>query len=195
MISDGVVIGIVLGLIFAAVSYYLYSRIGQLERKVGLMENILLDLKVTTEQTLMSVTEVDQQPPTRSSYTTTYDADEAEGEAEGEESRNVVVEGATPRKAASSSVSVEREKPSVSVNYESMTYKELVQLARQKGITGVRNSSKAQVIDMLRRHDSGDSEETPFVEEEGTNISDLLSAQPTQGSSLDDSEVDGSLVQ
>jgi hypothetical protein len=196
MISDGVVIGIVLGLIFAAVSYYLYSRIGQLERKVGLMENILLDLKVTTEQTLMSVTEVDQQPPTRSSYTTTYDdADEAEGEAEGEESRNVVVEGATPRKAPSSSVSVEREKPSVSVNYESMTYKELVQLARQKGITGVRNSSKAQVIDMLRRHDSGDSEETPFVEEEGTNISDLLSAQPTQGSSLDDSEVDGSLVQ
>jgi hypothetical protein len=44
MVSDGVVIGIVLGLIFAAVSYYLYSRIGQLERKVGLMENILLDL-------------------------------------------------------------------------------------------------------------------------------------------------------
>ena len=58
MVSDGVLIGVVLGLIFAAVSYYLYSRIGQLERKVGLMENILLDLKVTTEQVLMTATEM-----------------------------------------------------------------------------------------------------------------------------------------
>lgn len=53
-INDAVVIGTVLGLIFSAVAYYLYSRLTQCERKVGLMENILLDLKVQTEQSLMA---------------------------------------------------------------------------------------------------------------------------------------------
>ena len=191
MVSDGVVIGIVLGLIFAAVSYYLYSRIGQLERKVGLMENILLDLKVTTEQALMSVTEVEQAP--RGTFTTSYESSEVE--EVNEESRDLVVDGGNVRKPSSNNVSVEREKTSVSVNYESMTYKELVQLARQKGITGVRTMSKAQVIDTLRRHDSGESEDTPFIEEEGTAIADLMSAQPSQGATLEESEVDGSLVQ
>jgi hypothetical protein len=56
-ISDGVVIGVVLGLVFAAVSYYLYNRMTQLERTVSFMENILLDLKTTTEHTLLSATE------------------------------------------------------------------------------------------------------------------------------------------
>lgn len=51
-ITDALVIGIVLTLVFAAVGYYLYSRTIQLEKKVGLMETILLDLKVQTEQAL-----------------------------------------------------------------------------------------------------------------------------------------------
>jgi len=190
-ISDAVVIGIVLGLVFAAVGYYLYTLVSQLERKVSLMENILLDLKVTTEQTLMSVTEAEQAP--RPTYSAPFEPSATEETTE--ESRNLVVDGGSPRKP-SNNVSVEREKTTVSVNYESMTYKELVQLARQKGISGVRTMSKAQVIDTLRRHDSGDAEEdTPFVEEEGTNITDLMSAQPSQGSALEESEVDGSLVQ
>ena len=182
--SDGVVIGIVLSLILAAVSYYLYSRISQLERKVGLMENILLDLKVTTEQTLMDITETEEE-------------DEEEESEEVEETRNIVVESATPRVAQQSKpVSVVRnEKPSLSVNYESMTYKELVQLSKQKGITGIRNLTKAQIIDMIRRHDSGDND-AEVVPEPLTESVDLMAAQPnTEGSALDNSEVDVSLLQ
>jgi hypothetical protein len=62
-VSDAMVLGVVLGLVFAAVSYYLYSMIGQLTRKVNVMENILLDLKVTTEQTLLSATELPESHP------------------------------------------------------------------------------------------------------------------------------------
>ena len=177
MISDGVVIGVVLGLIFAAVSYYLYSRIGQLERKVGLMENILLDLKVTTEQTLMAATEPPQHPETSAveySFTGPFESTDVEQVSEqAPESQKAV------------------EKTSVSVNYEAMTYKELKALAKAKSITGVQHLSKAQVIDAIRRHDSGDSEE------EGTSLTELLSAQPSSGAGaiLDDSEVDNSLVQ
>jgi hypothetical protein len=53
-LSDAVVIGTVLTLVFAAVAYYLYSRIIQNESKLSLMESILLNLKMATEATLLS---------------------------------------------------------------------------------------------------------------------------------------------
>jgi hypothetical protein len=62
-LSDAVVIGIVLTLIFAAVSYYLYSRMVQAETKLGLLESILLNLKMATESSLfMSNTEAVPSP-------------------------------------------------------------------------------------------------------------------------------------
>jgi hypothetical protein len=182
-ISDGVVIGVVLGLIFAAVSYYLYSRIGQLERKVGVMENILLDLKVTTEQTLLSATEP-AEPHDHSSHSGQYQSFEDESrtfptpaeEADTQDSevrspsppsasapsppsrppspqravetREMFVSEVPRARAPSSTVQVEREK--VQVNYEAMTYKELRVLAQQKGVSGLRTMSKAQVIDALK---------------------------------------------
>jgi hypothetical protein len=174
MPSDGVVIGIVLGLIFAAVSYYLYSRMGQLERKVGLMENILLDLKVTTEQALMTATE-----PEATQQENVYVPKEVE------EMREVHVEKQVRSSSDKQRVQVERS--SVSANYEAMTYKELVQVAKQKNISGTRNLSKSQVIDMIRRHDSGE----PAIE---TELTELLSAQPDSGAApLDIGEVDNSL--
>lgn len=193
MVSDGVLIGIVLGLIFAAVSYYLYSRIGQLERKVGLMENILLDLKVTTEQVIMTATEMPSGLRNNGPEPESESESEDETEAEAEGSKNVVVE-AGQRQKPSQQPKVKVERSSVSVNYESMTYKELVQYAKQKGVSGTRNLSKAQVIDMLRRHDSGDIPEED--ESKAEDLTELLSAdQNAGGTSIDDLEVDNSLVQ
>ena len=173
-VSDAVVIGIVLGLVFAAVSYYLYTRVSQLERKVSLMENILLDLKVTTEQTLLSAYNepLHSSEEELASYQTIA-AEAAEevsdvngsgdGNGSGEESSNemreVHLEQAAKSKTSVGQVQVERtEKSSVSVNYEAMTYKELVALAKQNGISGIRNLSKAQLIDALRRRSSGADE-------------------------------------
>jgi hypothetical protein len=189
-ISDGVVIGIVLGLVFAAVSYYLYSRQSQLERKVSLMENILLDLKVTTEQTLLSATEA---PDTKEAIGPVNEAEEqnmntnmyrdimannSEDEdglktEDNSETRDVTLDSMMPRSRSSpQNIQVEKDKASVSSNYEAMTYKELVQIARQKGISGLRNMSKAQVIDALRGNTGtssslanwtvNDSESTPI---------------------------------
>jgi hypothetical protein len=187
MPSDGVVIGIVLGLVFAAVSYYLYSRIGQLERKVGLMENILLDLKVTTEQALISATEPEQ----LRQHNVFVPAPITEETTSTEDDRTVNVE--KPQRTSSAKQNVQVERSSVSANYEAMTYKELVQVAKQKNISGTRNLSKSQVIDMIRRHDSGDVSEQV---EESTDLTELLSAQPETGAApLDELEVDNSLGQ
>lgn len=162
-ISDAVVIGVVLGLVFAAVSQYLQSRITQQDRKISLMENILLDLKVTTEQTLLASTEpgeiqaASSQGPSNVPSTGGVAEQKAFEEtevAENTQTRELTVD-ATPRaRPASPQVQVERvgSTSSVGPNYEAMTYRELVALARQNSVSGIRNLSKAQLIEVLRSH-------------------------------------------
>lgn len=182
-VSHADVIGIVLFLLLGAVSYYFYARMTQLERKVGLMENILFDLKITTEQTLTQMTDVDMltpvqaQPRGRASegdrFVPSFGREESEENEEdlgGEEvlpvsqnsadTKELTIESPSSRVrgGGQQSVQVEREsRPAVSVNYEAMTYKELQSLAKQRGISGLRNVSKAQVIDALKARDGGSS--------------------------------------
>ena len=48
-LSDSVTIGIVLALVFGALFFYIYSRLTQNEKRVSLIENMLIDLKMTLE--------------------------------------------------------------------------------------------------------------------------------------------------
>ena len=53
--SDTLTVGIILLLLFGAICFYLYSRIIQGEKKISLLENILLDLKVATESSMLNI--------------------------------------------------------------------------------------------------------------------------------------------
>jgi hypothetical protein len=44
--NDALMIGVVLTLVFGAVIFYLYNRLSMTERKMGLVEGVLMDLKV-----------------------------------------------------------------------------------------------------------------------------------------------------
>lgn len=46
MINDALMIGIVLTLVFGAVVFYLYNRLSMTEKKMGLVEGVLTDLKI-----------------------------------------------------------------------------------------------------------------------------------------------------
>lgn len=48
-LNDSLLVGILVTLVFGAVCFYLYSRITQNEKRVSLLENLLLDLKLSTE--------------------------------------------------------------------------------------------------------------------------------------------------
>ena len=155
MISDAIVIGVVLGLVFAAIAYYLYSRNTQLERKVGLMENILLDLKVTTEQALISATEAPEGSSAPSHHWNSSEQQRDEYIPASEEgAKQVNVETPRTSKPSAQTVVVERERES-SPNYEAMTYKQLMAVAKEKGVTGTRNVSKAHLIELIRNNDAG----------------------------------------
>ena len=51
-LSDSVTVGILLLLIFGAAAFYLYSRMTQNEKRLSLLENLLLTLKISTEASL-----------------------------------------------------------------------------------------------------------------------------------------------
>lgn len=52
-VGDAFTVGIVLLLLIGAVAFYLYTRLTQAEKRMSLLENILLDLKVATENSFM----------------------------------------------------------------------------------------------------------------------------------------------
>lgn len=212
MISDAIVIGVVLGLVFAAIAYYLYSRNTQLERKVGLMENILLDLKVTTEQALISATEAPEGSTAPSHHWSSSEQQRDEYIPASEEgTKQVNVETPRTSKPSAQTVVVDRLESSLP-NYEAMTYKQLMAVAKEKGVTGTRNVSKAHLIELIRNHEEGGAPQPDTldahlqfgVEDEQSN-GELTSALDTLGNDMgtlleetgvtEVSDVEASLVQ
>lgn len=158
-LSDTLTIGLVLALVFGALFFYLYSRIGQVEKRISLTENILLDLKMATENTMMAMASVPM-PVSMSSHN--HEEEQVHhvepiGQPEPVEKEEIeqipdedfykqVLEQQTIQATpdASSSNPVE-------VNYEAMTLKELKAEAKRKGISVSANAPKKDVIDALKR--------------------------------------------
>lgn len=232
-VSHADVIGIVLFLILGAVSYYFYARVSQLERKVGLMENILFDLKLTTEQAMNLLTEPDegnsqqqqQQDVVKPvSWSTPFNNTSVEDvmpvSTNPADTKELTVSSPPRSRTPPQSVQVDRDETqqpsqdtmssrgSVTPNYEAMTYKELTQLAKQRGISGLRNASKAQVIEALRGEGSSKSvtktidisswmqDATPLQDSQPSTSDGLDSAVDSGmgGTPLEMNEVDASLV-
>lgn len=152
-LSDTLTIGLVLALVFGALFFYLYSRIGQVEKRISLTENILLDLKMATENTMMAMASL---PPLDHVHEQVQQVQQVEpisapepvekGEVEEipeEDFYNQVLE--QPKEATPTPVT--RMEP----NYESMTLKELKAEAKRKGIPVASNANKKDVIDALKR--------------------------------------------
>lgn len=49
-LSESLTIGLLLTIVFGALCFYIYSRVIYIEKRVGLMENLILDIKVQNEQ-------------------------------------------------------------------------------------------------------------------------------------------------
>jgi len=162
-LGDPLTIGILLSLIFGAVGFYLYSRIGQNEKRVNLLENLLLSLKLNTEASLNgpdSIEPVSMPAPLA--------ADDVDGVDEEEyatlaESVNTPVAPApAPAPAAAAEADEEEaaaallraltpsEPRKMDLNYEAMSLKELQTLARQRGLSGV-PQRKRDLIESLKK--------------------------------------------
>lgn len=182
-LSDSLTIGILLTLIFGAVSFYLYSRMTQNEKRLSLLENLLLTLKIATEASLMGPESVE----TVSNQTLPLNPEDIDT-VEEEQYADMLKEVASASAAASSasaaasqkeqpditttseeeaeellrSMNVEpsfvndtsAKKTKVDANYESFSLKELQSLAKERGLTGV-PSRKKDLIEALKKQGGG----------------------------------------
>jgi len=181
-LSDTLTIGVLLVLLFGAISLYLYTRIQQAEQKIHLLESILLDLKMSTEiksytelpadhdelsasmAATMTSSAVFHTPESDTHYVALDDApaesvteytslDDA-GNTAGNTATNVSSEAASSEEHAVITLDeAESQAASSSVSYDSMTLKDLQSLARTRGITGAGSMKKGSIIEALKTSD------------------------------------------
>ncbi len=162
-LSDTLTIGLVLALVFGALFFYLYSRIGQVEKRISLTENILLDLKMATENTMMAMASAaDIMPHSVHEHENNQvervepvglpqpvEKDEIE-QIPDEEFYKQVLEQAQETVAATTSTDATSSNH-VEPNYESMTTRELKAEAKRRGVAVAASAHKKEVIDALKR--------------------------------------------
>ena len=168
LLGDSLTVGIVLALVFGAVCFYLYSRMSQNEKRVGLLENLLLSLKMSTEASLFGPDMVE--PTSSPAPLSSTDVEEVTEENYAEMLKGL---GSGPAAAAApapapapaaaaveESVSDEKaaeellrslDTRKMDANYESMSLKELQALAKQRGLAGAGQMRKRELIDALKR--------------------------------------------
>lgn len=168
-LSDSLTIGLVLALVFGALFFYIYSRIGQVEKRVSLTENILLDLKMATENTLMAMhagghgedendhvhtpTDVQIHPISAPQPIEHEEVEQIPDEDFYKSVLNGVQTTATETTGVGSEENISGSEKStrVEANYESMTLKELKALAKQRGVNTGSATHKKDFIDALKR--------------------------------------------
>ena len=184
-LSDALTIGMILALVFGALCFYLYSRITQVEKRVGLTENILLDLKMATENTLMSMShqsgghdqgqDQDQEQYGRVepiSEPTPLDKNEIEN-INDEDFYKSVLQQAQSEAPLVSSTTTAPNASGMEVNYESMSLKELKALVKERNVPTTKEMNKKDYILALKRNDN------PSLVK---NVTTSLVAEPLAGS-------------
>ena len=169
--SEILIVGALFVLLLGAAAFYFYSRLTYTERKVGLLESILLDIKMTMEMeddaahdhlpaAMPTPPQVGGPAPAGGAAPP---ADEVSAEEKEfynsvlSEVQNEIVAAATGDGLETVAEVPEDERdelvaPSsrITVNYEAMTRDELVALAEKKGLRTNKRMSKQSVVTLLR---------------------------------------------
>ena len=157
LLNDSVTVGILLVMIFGSVSFYLYTRLVQNEKRVSLLENLLLSLKMNTEASFMGA-DMFSGPETVSPVSAPSPLKEEDVDTIDEEKYAQMLKGIpTTEVAPSTSDTGAEATPKMNANYEAMTLKELQALGRQNGVA-VHGLKKKEIIDFLKRKSSPELE-------------------------------------
>ena len=160
-LNDSLTVGVVVTLVFGALFFYLYSRLVQNEKRVNLIESILLDLKMSADagyshghDDAMEVEGVE--PISGPEPLDQADVDEDSYKQALEQVPTAPTStGAT--KVVSPVLDVSGSDTSkggkVQPNYASMTVKELKALAKQRGLSLSSNAGRKELTEALRKLD------------------------------------------
>ena len=209
MLSEAIIIGIVVLLLCFAISFYIYARLSFLEKKVSVMESILVDVRVALDSIMSE--HMHHPPPAPITYTpgvelsTPAPFNSSESEKIPEENfyssvleqahEKIPEEGVTAEKALESfdddttkvvitpSTSA-ASAGTVGPNIDAMTRQELVSLAESKGLRVKRSLNRAEVLSLLRRSNPTQNDSVSTGTE---NVSGSAGNTLQAGASLDGS--------
>jgi len=162
-ISDTLTMGIVLSVILGSLFFYLYTRLLQVEKRISLTENILLDLKMATENTLLMMgsgssnrfmaSNSDNDNEQTEHVEATTDAQPLQ-EQEVEELKEEDFYKSVLQNASVEPTATVETKQSVKmdVNYEALTKKELQESLKQRGLTLPKGAGRKEMIDTLKKN-------------------------------------------
>ena len=182
-LSDTLTMGIVLALVFGSLIFYIYSRLLQVEKRMALTENILLDLKMATENTLLAMSSHEHDEQTERieaiSGPEPMLSQEVEEIPEEDFYKNILASASGSASASSTAVNAGEDGTSensaaavlkeiqltdttserplstkVEPNYESMTLKELKSLVKNRGLQVTSHAGKKEMIDTLKKGSS-----------------------------------------
>ena len=201
--NDALMIGIVLTLVFGAVIFYLYNRLSMTERKMGLVEGVLTDLKIMMDAAPFASSHNHNDGPSMQEFEPSPEylnaisgpfplkAEEVEDVASSEDEYKQAMEQAIPLETPYKSLQIDElggvpvtatnaiSVTKLSPDLDSMTLKELQSLAKQKGLTIATGSRRKAIIDTLKSSDNS----TTIVQ--GTLLTEMPGPEPVGGASLE----------
>ena len=196
MLNDALMIGIVLTLVFGAVIFYLYNRLSLAERKMGLVEGMLTDLKIMFDSAPLvsepvpyhsmeqNLREFEPTPELIQAISGPRPAETNETE-DIQESLEKALEGALQSEPAYRTLQIDEAQVAgtqvssqpiqvtkLSPDLDSMTVNELKAVAKEKGVTIPANTRRREIIDLIRKAAGGI---------QGTVLADLEGPDPPAG--------------
>jgi hypothetical protein len=155
--SEAIIVGVLFLLIVSATTFYLYSRLMYSERKIGLMENLLLDIKMSLEmEREIHPHEHEHDEPKVDILEPSF-TQEVKDDVE---SYTSVLENIPTETVTSVVESVVEQSDSgvkAPVNFDSMTRDELAALAEKKGHRVLKRHTKQQLLAMVRESEKNTS--------------------------------------
>jgi hypothetical protein len=170
-LSESITVAILLTLVFGAICFYLYTRVSYSEKRVMLIESILLDIKMNMENMMKEEPHYIAEPTAAPAVPIAKD--EVENIPEEEAMYQNVLQNSGEATEAEPVMTEETAvgETKVSVNYESMTKAELTSLCEKRGVKVGKRPGRNDLINALRKND-GESAPTETVQEvEGASFS------------------------
>jgi len=179
LLSESLTIGLLLTLVFGSLFFYIYSRISYVEKRVGLIENILIDIRMNQEQQPINILpsmspsmnfneaaqlEIISEPVTDLSTESLpiENLEEVYSETLNKAHDSLESSENTPvLESSDDNMSAE----TLSVNYESMTKEELIEVAKEKGIRVSNRPGREKLIQIIRNSVQINTMLTPISEE------------------------------
>jgi hypothetical protein len=199
---DALIIGLIVLFICAAACFYLYMRISFIERKGGMMESVIVDLKMAIDSLMNSgmggghaPIPISPQPKVQLSAPAPLDPNESEPIPEESFYSSVLDqahEEATVPAEAPVGISLEKAMEGLTEaagepELDGMTKNDLLALAEKRGLRAKKSSSREQLLTLLRRSAPlQNSDNTPGADGNGAaSLDGSVNVDLGQGAALE----------